>query len=30
MTGAFLLRCQYAFKTAAGMAFAGQVVETFA
>jgi hypothetical protein len=29
MTGAFLLRCQYAFKTAAGMAFAGQVVETF-
>ena len=29
MTGAFLLRCQYAFKTAAGMALAGQVVEAF-
>jgi hypothetical protein len=29
MTGAFLLRCQYAFKTAAGIALAGQVVEVF-
>jgi hypothetical protein len=29
MTGILLLRCQYAFKTAAGMALAGQVVETF-
>jgi hypothetical protein len=29
MTGAFLLRCQYAFKTTAGMALAGQVVEAF-
>jgi hypothetical protein len=29
MTGVFLLRCQYAFKTAAGMALAGQVVEAF-
>ena len=29
MTGDFLLRCQYAFKTAAGMALAGQVVEAF-
>ena len=29
MIGAFLLRSQYAFKTAAGMAFAGQVVEAF-
>jgi hypothetical protein len=29
MPGNFLLRCQYAFKTAAGMALAGQVVETF-
>jgi hypothetical protein len=29
LTGAFLLRSQYAFKTAAGMALAGQVVENF-
>jgi hypothetical protein len=29
MTGNLLLRCQYAFKTAAGMALAGQVVEAF-
>ena len=29
MTGNLLLRCQYAFKTAAGMALAGQVVEVF-
>jgi hypothetical protein len=29
MTGVFLLRCQYAFKAAAGMALAGQVVEAF-
>ena len=29
MTGVLLLRCQYAFKTAAGMALAGQVVEVF-
>lgn len=29
MTGILLLRCQHAFKTAAGMALAGQVVETF-
>jgi len=29
MTGVLLLRCQYAYKTAAGMALAGQVVETF-
>jgi hypothetical protein len=29
MTGNLLLRCQYAFKTAAGMAMAGQVVEAF-
>lgn len=30
MTGGLLLRSQYAFKTAAGMALAGQVVEVFA
>ena len=30
MTGSLLLRCQYAFKTAAGMALAGQIVEVFA
>jgi hypothetical protein len=30
MTANLLLRCQYAFKTAAGMALAGQVVEVFA
>jgi hypothetical protein len=30
MTGMLLLRCQYAFKTAAGMALGGQVVEVFA
>jgi hypothetical protein len=29
MSGVFLLRCQSAFATAAGMALAGQVVETF-
>jgi len=29
MACVLLLRCQYAFKTAAGMALAGQVVETF-
>jgi hypothetical protein len=29
MTGNLLLRCQFAFKTAAGMALAGQVVEAF-
>lgn len=29
MVGILLLRAQYAFKTAAGMALAGQVVETF-
>ena len=29
MTANLLLRCQYAFKTAAGMALAGQVVEVF-
>jgi hypothetical protein len=29
MPGNFLLRCQYAFKTAVGMALAGQVVEVF-
>jgi hypothetical protein len=29
MAGNFLLRCQYAFKTAVGMALAGQVVEVF-
>jgi hypothetical protein len=29
MTGNLLLRCQYAFKTAAGMALAGQIVEAF-
>src|SRR5208337_3645540 len=29
MTGVLLLRCQYAFKTAAGMALAGQIVEVF-
>ena len=29
MAGMFLLRGQYAFKTAAGMALAGQIVETF-
>ena len=29
MTGNLLLRCQYAFKTAAGMALAGQIVEDF-
>jgi hypothetical protein len=29
MTGVLLLRCQYAYKAAAGMALAGQVVETF-
>ena len=29
MTGNLLLRCQYAFKTAAGMALAGQVNEVF-
>jgi hypothetical protein len=29
LTANLLLRCQYAFKTAAGMALAGQVVETF-
>ncbi len=29
MTSVMLLRCQYAFKTAAGFALAGQVVETF-
>jgi hypothetical protein len=29
MTGVLLQRCQYAYKTAAGMALAGQVVETF-
>jgi hypothetical protein len=29
MTGNLLLRCQYAFKTAAGMSLAGQVVEAF-
>ena len=29
MTGILLLRCQYAYKAAAGMALAGQVVETF-
>jgi hypothetical protein len=29
MAGNLLLRCQYAFKTAAGMALAGQVVEAF-
>jgi hypothetical protein len=29
MTGNLLLRCQYAFKTAAGMALAGQVIEVF-
>jgi hypothetical protein len=29
MPGNLLLRCQYAFKTAAGMALAGQVVEVF-
>jgi hypothetical protein len=29
MSGVLLLRCQYAYKTAAGMALAGQVVETF-
>src|SRR5208337_3121431 len=30
MTADLLLRCQYAFKTAAGMALGGQVVEVFA
>lgn len=30
MAGILLLRCQYAYKAAAGMALAGQVVETFA
>jgi len=30
MAGNFLLRCFYAYRTAAGMALAGQVVETFA
>ena len=30
LTGMLLLRCQYAFKTAAGMALAGQIVEPFA
>lgn len=30
MTGVLLLRCQYAFKAAAGLALAGQVVEVFA
>ena len=29
MTGILFLRAQYAYKTAAGMALAGQVVETF-
>jgi hypothetical protein len=29
MTAVLLLRCQYAFKTAAGMALAGQIVEVF-
>jgi hypothetical protein len=29
MTANLLLRCQYAFKTAAGMALAGQVIEVF-
>jgi hypothetical protein len=29
ITGNLLLRCQYAFKTGAGMALAGQVVEVF-
>ena len=29
MTGNLLLRCQYAFKTAAGLALAGQVPEAF-
>jgi hypothetical protein len=29
MPGNLLLRCQYAFKTAVGMALAGQVVEVF-
>lgn len=29
MTGALFLRCHYAFKTAAGMAFAGQAAEVF-
>jgi hypothetical protein len=29
MAGVLLLRCQYAFKTAAGLALAGQVVEAF-
>jgi hypothetical protein len=30
MAGILLLRCQYAYKAAAGLALAGQVVETFA
>ena len=29
MSGILFLRCQYAFKTAAGLALAGQVTETF-
>src|SRR5271166_3813992 len=29
MTAVLLLRCQYAFKTAAGMALGGQIVEVF-
>ena len=29
MTGNLLLRCKYAFRTAAGMALAGQIVEAF-
>ena len=29
MTGNLLLRCLYALRTPAGLAFAGQVVETF-